>query len=129
MGRHSVVSLPSSNIAPPPSPGCSSEPPRPDRDFQLDSGVLDYTLGMALCELIILHREAHQLEDCLDIECQHQFVLEDCQMQDRLARLEQEDEVLVEAIEAGANIPNPRYYTGAPGRDPSVHLQAFTDDL
>ncbi|KAF8589264.1 hypothetical protein K439DRAFT_1658008 [Ramaria rubella] len=135
-GRPSVTSLPSSNIAPMPLPGRSSEPPVPDRDSQLDSDcVLDYSPKTALCELIVLCREACQLKDHLDIKCQRRFVLEDRQMQDRLARFEQEDEVLLEAIDAAANItncimqPNARYYTGAQGGDPSMCLQVFLDDL
>ncbi|KAF8584255.1 hypothetical protein K439DRAFT_1616863 [Ramaria rubella] len=135
-GRPSVTSLPSSNIAPPPSPGHSSEPPMPDRDSQLNSDcVPDYSLETALRELIVLRCKARQLEDCLDIECQCRFVLEDRQMQDRLTRHAWEDEVLLEAIDAAANItncimqPNARYYTGAQGGDPSMHLQVFLDDL
>ncbi|KAF8581409.1 hypothetical protein K439DRAFT_1619065 [Ramaria rubella] len=106
-GRPSVVSLLSSNIAPPPSPGRSSEPPRPDCDSLLASGsdyVPDYSLETALHELIIIRCEAHQLEDRLNIKCQHRFLLEDCQMQDRLTRCEREDEVLLEAIDVAANI-------------------------
>ncbi|KAF8581419.1 hypothetical protein K439DRAFT_1514847 [Ramaria rubella] len=99
-GRPSITSLPSSNIAPPPSPSHSSEPPVPDHDSQLNSNcVPDYSL-----------------------ETDHQ-------MQDQLSRHEWEDEVLLEAIDAAANIPNARYYTGAQGGDPSMCLQAFSDDL
>ncbi|KAF8587393.1 hypothetical protein K439DRAFT_1630695 [Ramaria rubella] len=125
------MSLLSSNIAPLPSPGRSSESPGPDRDSLLTSGsdyVPDYSLKTALRELIVLRRKAHQLEDCLDLECQCRFVLEDHQMQDQLTRCEWEDEVLLEAIDAAANIPNPRYM-GAQGGDPSMCLQVFADEL
>ncbi|KAF8572679.1 hypothetical protein K439DRAFT_1625603 [Ramaria rubella] len=106
-GRTAVVSLPSSNIAPPPSPGRSSEPPGPDCDSLLASRsdyVPDYSLETVLCELIVLRRKVRQLEDRLNIKHQCRFVLEDCQMQDWLARREREDDVLLEAIDAVANI-------------------------
>ncbi|KAF8572673.1 hypothetical protein K439DRAFT_1625607 [Ramaria rubella] len=106
-GRTAVVSLPSSNIAPPPSPGPSSEPPGPDCDSLLASRsdyVPDYSLETVLCELIVLRRKVRQLEDRLNIKHQCRFVLEDCQMQDWLARREREDDVLLEAIDAVANI-------------------------
>ncbi|KAF8588147.1 hypothetical protein K439DRAFT_1613731 [Ramaria rubella] len=49
-------------------------------------------------------------------------------MRDQLARCEWEDEVILEAIEGATKIPNPKYM-GAPGGDPSVHLQIFPDNL
>ncbi|KAF8584785.1 hypothetical protein K439DRAFT_1616400 [Ramaria rubella] len=147
--RTSVMSLPSSNVAPPPKPSRSSEPPNRDSELRdtLAGYVPDYSLKTALRELIVLCHKPCQLEDHLNIKCRRCFILEDCQMQDHLARREQEDEVIMEAIDAAANIvfyfyfyfmcisningciqPNPRYM-GAQEGDPSIHLQMFSDDL